>query len=434
MLDIAQQLHKLGNEQFKYDAIKGRTAWKNCNYLRTTATRARYAMTVYFSEAHTPLDWINYLLFFGVLVIRMRNDSIVTDRLVSIGELSEMDDPYLNDNDHVPMYSLGFYYRIAMWMNAVNSMLTWVKMFKFLNYFPQLQILTSTMMYAALPLGWFLFVFFIIMMGMGQGFHIAFGFDVKDYQTISSSLLSLLRMAVGDFDYTELEDSHYMVGPLMFWIFIVLVYFILMSVFIALIAEAYEEAKADMVKAEEDALTQAPGGFGGKDDAASAQDAEHLLDGLTERSMVSEELVLSLRDALKERKEKVAAIDKDKDPAAGMAGGFCNQTGKPASYKFKYDASPARIEAAKAEKHARMEEDAVAKMKASVAQAKSKSRREGGGPAASGPTKLVEPPVFLEGEGGVHHSPIDIFAGFSADTIAETLKKETSSKNLLASP
>ena len=99
----------------------------------------------------------------------MRNDSIVTDRLVSIGELSEMDDPYLNDNDHVPMYSLGFYYRIAMWMNAVNSMLTWVKMFKFLNYFPQLQILTSTMKFAALPLGWFLFVMFVVLMGLGQG-------------------------------------------------------------------------------------------------------------------------------------------------------------------------------------------------------------------------------------------------------------------------
>ena len=29
---------------------------------------------------------------------------------------------------------------------------------------------------------------------------------------MSSSLLSLLRMAVGDFDYDELESSHYFVG------------------------------------------------------------------------------------------------------------------------------------------------------------------------------------------------------------------------------
>ena len=169
VLDIAQQLHRLGSEQFKYDAVQGRTSWKTCNKLRTSATRARYAMAIYFSDMWESLDWINYLLFFGVLAIRIRNDSIVTDRLASIELLSTVDDPYADDNDHVPMYTLGFYYRVAMWLNAVNSMLTWLKIFKFLNYFPQLQILTSTMKFAALPLGWFLFVMFVVLMGLGQG-------------------------------------------------------------------------------------------------------------------------------------------------------------------------------------------------------------------------------------------------------------------------
>ena len=169
-----------------------------------------------------------------------------------------------------------------------------------------------------------------------------------------------------------------------------------MSVFIALIAEAYEEAKAEMRKAEENMLTQAPGGFGGTDDNTSARDAAILLDGLNDRCMVSDALVFSLRDALAERKEQIAAADGDLNPVAAMAGSFCqriNQTGKPASYKFTYEVSPSE----------------------------SRRLRNGGGAAASGPNGTTgdmggQGAVFLQ----VHRSPIDIFANFSADTIAET--------------
>eukprot|EP01052_Picozoa_sp_SAG31_P043255 SAG31_NODE_7148_length_1776_cov_1.175909_1_plen_53_part_00 len=49
-----------------------------------------------------------------------------------------------------------------------------------------------------------------------------------------------VQMAVGEFEYSQLEDSQYIMGPMMFWGYILLVYFILMSVFIALIAEAYQ--------------------------------------------------------------------------------------------------------------------------------------------------------------------------------------------------
>jgi hypothetical protein len=40
-----------------------------------------------------------------------------------------------------------------------------------------------------------------------------------------------------------LENSHYVLGPAMCWLYIFLVYFVLMSVFIALIAESYEKAR-----------------------------------------------------------------------------------------------------------------------------------------------------------------------------------------------
>ena len=92
----------------------------------------------------------------------------------------------------------------------------------------------------------------------------AFGLDIEQYRNFPMAVLSLLRMSVGDFDYDELSDSHYWVGPAFFWFYIVLMFFILMSVFIALISEGYEEAR-DELRRESDqreSRTQSTGKVG----------------------------------------------------------------------------------------------------------------------------------------------------------------------------
>jgi hypothetical protein len=40
-----------------------------------------------------------------------------------------------------------------------------------------------------------------VLVGSGQGFYMAFGTDIQQYRSFSNSILALLRMAVGDFDY-----------------------------------------------------------------------------------------------------------------------------------------------------------------------------------------------------------------------------------------
>ena len=55
-------------------------------------------------------------------------------------------------------------------------------------------------------------------------------------------------MAVGDFDYEQLQQSQQLLGPLMFWVYIILVFFVLMSMFIALISEACEYDAWGMIR------------------------------------------------------------------------------------------------------------------------------------------------------------------------------------------
>lgn len=119
------------------------------------------------------------------------------------------------------------------------------QIFKYLEVYPQFKMLTSTLKKSATMLKTLVQSLFLVLIGSGQGFFMAFGVSTYSFRSFDEAILGLLRMAVGDFDYTELQGAQPVLGPLMFWVFLFLVFFVLMSMFIALIAEAFEEAKEE---------------------------------------------------------------------------------------------------------------------------------------------------------------------------------------------
>ena len=112
-----------------------------------------------------------------------------------------------------------------------------------LEILPDYQLLTATLKKSGRMLKSLMFSFVLVLAGSGQGFFMAFGTHLYSFRSVTESILGLLRMAVGDFDYNDLQSSQPVLGPIMFWVYIFLVFFVLMSMFIALIAEAFEEAK-----------------------------------------------------------------------------------------------------------------------------------------------------------------------------------------------
>ena len=116
------------------------------------------------------------------LFIRIWKDSAVEDRLHRIEDVMQQDDPWGNENDHIPLYNLAFWFRIKMYTEALNAVLMWIKLFEcrffsckyfccensaksvtssscsVLNFFPHMKILTSTLQNATVPLAWFFLV------------------------------------------------------------------------------------------------------------------------------------------------------------------------------------------------------------------------------------------------------------------------------------
>jgi len=212
-------------------------------FLRSLHRKGRrfiVAANIYLSSGWNIVDITNYSLFLFAFGIRVGALSSVFSIRKEVSDL-DRDNPF---SEHIDFYSVVFVLSLSVLINSINACLTWLKMFKYLQVFPRMALLTNTLSQAVKPLSVFIFIITIVLVGTSQGFAMAFGVDVRGYRNMLHALLSSLRMMVGDFDYPALEDSSPWLGPLLFWLYIFLVFFVLVSVFIALLSEAYDAARS----------------------------------------------------------------------------------------------------------------------------------------------------------------------------------------------
>jgi hypothetical protein len=116
-------------------------------------------------------------------------------------------------------------YRVHVYIYAVRS--------RYLNNFPHLSMLSLTLRKAMYPTVSFLLMFFIIFVGCGQAFNMAFGPYMKSFSSFPKSMMSLFRALLGEFEYEEMQKTDAVVGPLLFLVFMLLVLFVLVNMFIA---------------------------------------------------------------------------------------------------------------------------------------------------------------------------------------------------------
>eukprot|EP01052_Picozoa_sp_SAG31_P014352 SAG31_NODE_888_length_11219_cov_5.584712_10_plen_251_part_00 len=146
--------------------------------------------------------------------------------------------------EYVSFYWVAGFFGASFYLHAFSAVLSWIKLFKFFTFFPEMYIFTKTLSLSTKQLSIFVLVVVIVMTGSAQGFCLAFGTDISGFRNPLQALVSIALFTVGKFDYDELVHSQRFLGPFLFWVYIFLVFFVLMSVFIAILSEGYEAAKS----------------------------------------------------------------------------------------------------------------------------------------------------------------------------------------------
>ncbi|XP_034478646.1 uncharacterized protein LOC117784903 [Drosophila innubila] len=113
---------------------------------------------------------------------------------------------------------------------------------KFLNFNPVLRTIGHALKMAAADLAAFTVMIFITITAFGKLGVFLFGGSNENFKDLSTAFLTMVRIIFRDFDYFELEDVFYFLGPVFFLTYVMLIFFVLLNMFLAVIILSFRTA------------------------------------------------------------------------------------------------------------------------------------------------------------------------------------------------
>jgi len=139
----------------------------------------------------------------------------------------------------VSLHAVGWWVRRELMVLSVDALLVYLKVLHFLAEVPYISNLLTTLVRARLQLLCFLVVLTVLVLAFASAFTLAVGTQLADWHTLGQSMLSLLRFTLGDVDVRALIVTNPAIGALLYLLFLFLCVFVSVSIFLAIITEAY---------------------------------------------------------------------------------------------------------------------------------------------------------------------------------------------------
>ena len=118
----------------------------------------------------------------------------------------------------------------------MNSLITVLKLFKYLRISDRFSVLIKTLVVAGPELGFFGVILIVIFLAYGLCFYVAFGYDVYKFMTPLSSVGYMFQVLATSFDEREyVIEKQPTYGNLISLSFVGLMTLVLLNVFIAII-------------------------------------------------------------------------------------------------------------------------------------------------------------------------------------------------------
>ena len=180
-------------------------------------------------------DFINLSLFLVAMILVMRtwvrgvtNQSILQT------------DFYPRDYEDIAIEA-----ELASYISAANGLLTFCRIFYFLQMHPQLNLLTKTVRKAANDLVGISVIFIIVFTAFSLVAYVIYGLQLEDFRSFQQTIVSLCRMLIGDFNYEELMNERRIMTPIIFSSYNALAVFILLNMVIAILDEAFSKVQSE---------------------------------------------------------------------------------------------------------------------------------------------------------------------------------------------
>lgn len=181
------------------------------------------------------VDVIIMVLFFANLILRMQTYAQVSMQDVFSPDVVGHPEKFMPFSLVLP--SLILSNRILCFL----VLICWIKVFKYLCLVGYFRLLVRVLERCAHELVIFSLLLLVIFFGFAVAFFVALGDDDETFSTLSNSFLVLFFMLLGGFqvDVNWFKPGASQLKPIIFLCYIILVYFILFNVFMAIVLDAY---------------------------------------------------------------------------------------------------------------------------------------------------------------------------------------------------
>ena len=158
-------------------------------------------------------------------------------------------------------YFEGAYYnfqQLAMWSEILASVIGFVvflsilRLIYLLRFNRRMSMLSATLRNSAKDMVTFSVVFFTVLSAFSQFSYIIFGSKLQGYATFITTVESLIAMLLGSFDYDELAEAEPVLGPILFFTFVIVMMFALLNMFLSIINDTFAQVKEDASKQSND--------------------------------------------------------------------------------------------------------------------------------------------------------------------------------------
>ena len=147
--------------------------------------------------------------------------------------------------EFVNFNTIGQWDELFTQVSAVIVFCATLKFLKLLRFNKHIGMVAAALRYATKDLVGFGFTFAIVFAAFAQFGFTIFGSTTKSYSDFVTAIESIFRFSLGQYDFQEFRDADRYLGPAYFVLFILFVFFGLMSMFVTIINEGYEKAKEE---------------------------------------------------------------------------------------------------------------------------------------------------------------------------------------------
>nr|AKN21727.1 PKD2-1 [Schmidtea mediterranea] len=197
----------------------------------------------YFKKIWNVVDVLMIIMSFisiAINVYRVLSTNKVVKQLVN------------NQNNYV---DFTFFANWNKYFNDAVSITTFfgaVKIFKYISFNKTMNQLTDTLSNSIREMMGFAVMFFIVFFAFAGWGYLQFGSQIVDFCRFQDSVFTLFRLVLGDFNFMALVQANSFIGPVYFLCYVFFVFFVLMNMFVAIIADSYEVVKEKLMQSKDE--------------------------------------------------------------------------------------------------------------------------------------------------------------------------------------